>query len=115
MTAEGLQSILQRRAWRGNSAGSSPLAVRNHLERDFSAAAPNERWVTDITYVRTAEGCYIWFWPWAFTITLSSARRMSAQQNRQLMLNAVLMAIWQRGGRSVLILQSDRGRCWSRL
>ena len=26
------------------------------LERDFSAAAPNRRWVADITYVDTARG-----------------------------------------------------------
>ena len=30
--------------------------VPNTLERDFTASRPNERWVTDITYVSTAEG-----------------------------------------------------------
>ena len=32
-----------------------PSAIRNYLDRDFRAAAPNTKWVTDITYIRTAE------------------------------------------------------------
>ena len=32
----------------------------NILSRDFHAAAPNQRWVTDITYIQTGEGwCYL--------------------------------------------------------
>jgi putative transposase len=42
MAAERLQGIPQRRAWRRKRAGSRPIAVGNNLERDFSAAVPNE-------------------------------------------------------------------------
>jgi putative transposase len=85
------------------------MAVSNHLERDFSAAAPNERWVTDITYIRTAEG---WLYL-AVVVDLYNnvvvGWSMSAQQDRQLVLNAVLMANWQRDDRNPVILHSDRG------
>ena len=30
--------------------------VENVVNRDFSPAAPNKVWVTDITYIRTYEG-----------------------------------------------------------
>ncbi len=28
----------------------------NHLQRDFQASCPNQKWVADITYILTAEG-----------------------------------------------------------
>lgn len=55
MAADGLRGIPQRRQWRSKPSGVRPAFVRNHLERDFTAAEPNVKWVTDITYIRTAE------------------------------------------------------------
>ena len=85
------------------------MAVSNHLDRDFSAAAPNERWVTDITYIRTGEG---WLYL-AVVIYLYNnvviGWSMSARQDRQLVLKAVLMAVWQREDNRPVILHSDRG------
>ncbi len=43
-------AVLPRRAEAG-AAG-----VDNHLNRDFTAQQPEEKWVSDITYVRTGEG-----------------------------------------------------------
>jgi putative transposase len=34
-------------------------AAPNLLKQDFTAQAPNQRWVADITYIATAEG---WLW-----------------------------------------------------
>ena len=109
MAAEGLQGIPQCRAWRRKRSGSRPMAVSNHLERDFSAVAPKKRWVTDITYIRTAEG---WLYLAVVVDLYNNAVvgwSMSAQQDRQLVLNAVLMANWQRDDRTPVILHSDRG------
>ena len=39
----------------------------NTLERDFQASAPNTRWLTDITYLATAEG---WLYSKGFTILI---------------------------------------------
>lgn len=56
MRAAGLRGIPQRRRWRHKPSGERPASIRNHLDRDFAAAAPNAKWVTDITYIRTGEG-----------------------------------------------------------
>ena len=55
MRRAGLQGVPQRRSWRKKPSGVRPSGTRNHLDRDFSAVAPNTKWVTDITYIRTAE------------------------------------------------------------
>jgi putative transposase len=79
------------------------------LARDFTADEPNTKWVTDITYIRTAEG---WLYL-AVVVDLYSGRvvgwSMSARQDTQLVLQAVLMALWQRKERSPVVLHSDRG------
>ena len=55
MARNGVYGIPQRRRWRHKRSGVRPAYVRNHLERDFSATEPNTKWVTDITYISTAE------------------------------------------------------------
>jgi len=79
------------------------------LARDFNADQPNTKWVTDITYIRTAEG---WLYL-AVVIDLYSRQvigwSMSFRQGRQLVLQAVLMALCQRPDRTPVILHSDRG------
>jgi putative transposase len=109
MKHDGLQGVPQRRRWRKKASGTRPDHVRNHLARDFSADEPNTKWVTDITYIRTAEG---WLYL-SVVVDLYSGRvvgwSMSSRQDRQLVLQAVLMALWQRKDRSPVILHSDRG------
>jgi len=55
MADHGIYGVPQRRRWRHKPSGDRPGHVRNHLERNFAALEPNTKWVTDITYVRTAE------------------------------------------------------------
>ena len=55
MRRAGLQGVPQRRQWRKKPAGARPSGTLNHLDRNFRAAAPNTKWVTDISYIRTAE------------------------------------------------------------
>jgi putative transposase len=109
MKSDGLRGIPQRRRWRAKPTGTRPDHVQNHLARDFSADKPNTKWVTDITYIRTAEG---WLYL-AVVVDLYSGRvvgwSMSARQDTQLVLQAVLMALWQRTDRSPVVLHSDRG------
>ena len=91
------------------TVGDTPAGTRNHLKRDFTAVARNTKWVTDITYVRTAEH---WLYL-CIVLDLYSGLvvgwSMSAWQIRQLVVQAVLMAIWQRPARTPVILHSDRG------
>jgi putative transposase len=109
MRANDLRGIPQRRNWRRKRASARPDHVENHLARDFNADQPNTKWVTDITYIRTAEG---WLYL-SVVVDLYSGRvvgwSMSARQDRQLVLQAVLMALWQRTDRSPVVLHSDRG------
>lgn len=56
MREEGLVPLRKRR-FRTTTQSKHDLPVaENLLARDFVASAPNERWVTDITYVWTREG-----------------------------------------------------------
>ncbi len=109
MKRDGLYGIPQQRRWRKKASPPRPSYVQNHLERDFEASQPNAKWATDITYVRTAED-----WLYLCVVIDLYSRlvvgwSMSAVQDRQLVLQAVLMALWQRQDRSPLVLHSDRG------
>ena len=81
------------------------------LRRDFTAAAPNRRWVADITYVETACG----FVYAAFILDLFSRMIVGWQVTdtlrAELALDALEMAIWSRGDRmdGELVHHSDRG------
>ena len=81
----------------------------NLLQQDFTASAPNRRWVTDITYVPTDEG---WLYV-AAIIDLFSRRvvgwAMQSRMDRSLVLAALDMALGLRHPQSGLIHHSDRG------
>ena len=109
MRRAGLQGVPQRRQWRKKPSGARSSGTHNHLDRHFNAATPNTKWVTDITYIRTAE-------QWLYlgvVLDLYSGLvvgwSMSPRQDRQLVVQAVLMALWQRPARTPVILHSDRG------
>lgn len=109
MGQTGLRGIPQRRRWNTKPSGTPPPGTCNHLERDFTATAPNAKWVTDIPYVRTAEH---WLYLCVVLDLYSGVVvgwSMSPRQDRQLVVQAVLMALWQRPARTPVILHSDRG------
>jgi len=87
---------------------SHPVA-ENLLEQDFRAAAPNQRWASDITYILTNQG-YLYL---AVVMDLFSRRivgwSMSRWINRHLVMDALTMAIGSRRPEGVLIHHSDRG------
>lgn len=91
-----------------NSQHSHPVAP-NHLNREFHAIRPNEKWLADITYIPTAEG---WLYlavildlfsrkivGWAFAATLESS----------LVEQAFRMAVQNRTTLTGLLHHSDRG------
>lgn len=81
----------------------------NLLKQDFTAEAPNERWASDITYIKTRQG---WLYL-AVVLDLFSRRvegwSMSRWISRHLVINALQMAVNQRLPDSDLIHHSDRG------
>jgi putative transposase len=79
------------------------------LERNFSAKAPNERWVTDITYIQTVEG-----WLYLAVIMDLFSRKivgwsMSSRMKESLAIDALKMALYKRKISANLLLHSDRG------
>lgn len=81
----------------------------NLLKRDFTAAGPNQKWVSDITYVWTDEG---WLYLCVFIDLFSRAVvgwSMSKTINRNLVCDALSMALWRRGFPKGVIVHSDRG------
>ena len=109
MRRAGLYGVPQRRRWRKKRSGVRLHGTRNHLERDFNATAPNTKWVTDITDSRTAEHWVYLCVVLALYSGLVVGWSMSPRQDRQLVVQAVLMALWQRPGRTPVMLHSDRG------
>lgn len=109
MKANDLQGIPQKRQWKKKDSTQRPSDVANHLERDFSATEPHQKWVTDITYVRTGEGfLYLCVVKDLFNSVIVGWS-MSSVQNRDLVLQSVLAALWQRPKGLQTILHSDRG------
>ena len=91
-----------------DSKHNYPIAP-NLLDQDFNVKRPGEVWVSDITYVRTNNG---WLY---LTVIIDLYDRkvigwsMSHVMDKQLVLQAVLMALWQKKSKEAVILHSDRG------
>jgi len=109
MQLNTLAGIPSKRQWRKRKPGIRPDDIRNHLNRDFAATEANMKWVTDITYVRTGEG---WLYL-AVIIDLYDGQvigwSMSSRMKKQLVIQAVLMALWRKQDKASVILHSDRG------
>ena len=84
-------------------------AAPDHLQRDFTAAAPNRRLVSDITSVRTGQG---WL-HLAIVLDLFSRRivgwAMHATLSQALVRDALAMAFRDRRLAAGLLVHSDRG------
>jgi putative transposase len=91
---------------RNDQADRSPDLVK----RDFSATAPNQLWVTDLTYVPTWSGvAYVCFIVDAFS-RMIVGWRVATTMRTEMVLDALEMARWSRGIRlEGLIAHSDAG------
>jgi putative transposase len=91
-----------------DSQHSDPVAP-NLLDRDFSALAPNTKWVTDITGVWTVQG---WLYV-AIVLDLFSRLvvgwAMAAHRDTELVEQALQMALLRRHPAAGLVHHSDRG------
>lgn len=112
MRAEGLRSQTGYRRRQGHY-GKPAVVAPNRLAQQFDVQAPNQAWVTDITYIRTHEG---WLYL-AVVIDLFSRQvvgwSMQSRMETELALNALLMAVWRRQPKSAVIVHSDQGSQFS--
>ena len=90
------------------SVGKPAVLIPNLLQRQFTVSTPNKAWVTDITYIRTWQG---WLYL-AVVMDLFSRKIMGWSTgptiHREIVLDAVLMAVRRRRPRNTLI-HSDQG------
>jgi len=91
-----------------DSKHNLPVAP-NLLNRDFTALAPNQKWCGDISYVWTGEG---WMYL-AVVIDLYSRAvigwSIQPSMSRQLVCDALTMALWRRRFPRGVLFHSDRG------
>lgn len=93
----------------GSYGGKPSVVVDNTLDRQFDVDAPDRVWVTDITCIRTLEG----FACLAVVIDLYSRRvigwSMQSRQTTDVVLQALLMAVWRRKPKGKVLIHSDQG------
>jgi putative transposase len=114
MRAEGLRGIRREKTRKTTvSHGAETPRPSDLVERQFVADAPNQLWVSDLTYIRTHSG---WVYA-AFILDVFSRMvvgwQVSTSLRTDLALDALDMGLWarQRAGQDVtgLIHHSDRG------
>jgi transposase InsO family protein len=110
MQANDLRSITRKRVRIKTTDSNHNLPVaENVLDRNFGALNPNEKWVSDITFVPTDEG---WIYL-AAILDLYSKKivgwAMRDHMKTELVLAALMMALQRQKPKAGFIHHSDRG------
>ena len=105
----GLAAVQPRAYKRTTVPGNAPVAAPDLLERDFTADAPGQRLVGDITYLRTGEG-----WLYLATVIDLATRmvigwQLAAHMRTTLVTDALRMAIHAGHVAPDAVFHSDRG------
>ena len=113
MRPEGLKAQVGYRKPR-HRGGDGHIVVPNRLQRQFNPMAPDGAWVTDITHIPTHEGClYL-----AVVVDLFSRKvigwSMQSRITKDIVLNALLMAVWRRHPKHQVMVHSDQGSQYTR-
>jgi putative transposase len=108
MRENGISAIAKRRRPGGSYAPHQPDSA-NILDREFDHDELDTAWVTDITYIRTWEG---WLYL-AVVMDLASRRiigwSMQRTMHRDLVIQALLSAVWRRRPKHEVLIHSDQG------
>lgn len=108
MKLAGLKALVGYRKPRAKS-GQAHVITPNVLDRQFDPVRPDQAWVTDITYIKTHEG-----WLYLGVVMDLFSRRiigwsMGSRITKELVLDALLMAVWRRQPTETVIVHSDQG------
>jgi putative transposase len=113
MQSAGIKAIRGYKAPKTNHAGMESPAAPNLLDRQFEVEAPNQWWVSDITYIHTYEG----FLFLAVVMDLYARNivgwAMGRTMTADLVLDALTMAYWRRKSTNTVMLHSDQGSQYS--
>lgn len=89
--------------------GRPSIVTPNTLDRQFTVNEPDSAWVTDITYIRTWQG---WLYL-AVVLDLYSRKvvgwSMKPTLARDIVIDALLMAVWRRKPSGEVLIHSDQG------
>lgn len=109
MREAGLRTTWKRKFVSTTDSKHTLPVAENVLDRQFKVAEPNRAWVSDITYIRTAQG---WLYL-AVVLDLHSRKvvgwSMAPTMPAGLVIAALAMALQQRRPAPGLVLHSDRG------
>jgi len=109
MRKRGLKAHQAQRPHPARKRNTGGPVAPNILNREFEAERPNQKWLADITYIRTQEG---WLYV-AAVLDLYSRRiigwAMSSRMTSDLTQQALRMAIEQRRPAADLMHHSDQG------
>ena len=109
MRAAGLRARARRRRAVTTDSNHRLAVAGNILNRDFRAVCPGEKWVSDITYLRTGEG---WLYL-TVILDLYDRKVVGWSVGRELaaagVCRALAMAVGNRPPREGLVFHSDRG------
>jgi putative transposase len=109
MRLRGLKAKQSKRFKTTTRRNKKHPVAPNLLRRDFETDRPNQKWLTDITYISTGEG-----WLYLVAVLDLHTRRiigwaMSDRMTSDLTLTALEMALLQRQSDEDLIHHSDQG------
>lgn len=109
MRGAGIVGTQRRRHATTTRSNPKHPVEANVLDRDFTATRPDQRWVTDITYIWTDEG-----WAYLAAILDLYSRRvvgwaLASSLSTELVLTALNNALVQRAPQRGLLHHSDRG------
>lgn len=109
MQVNGIRARHKRRYKATTDSKHSFPVAQNVLNRQFRTARPDQAWVTDITYLPTAEG-----WLYLAAVMDLHTRMivgwaMDSRMTRDLVISALRMAWFRRKPKAGLIHHSDRG------
>lgn len=110
MNKLGIQSVARRRKFLRKAEDLGTFhRYHNILNREFSASRPNQKWVTDVTFIRTQQG-------WAYLSTIKDlydgfivAHRFARQNSLGLVTSTLKLAKQKEMVTDGLLLHSDQG------
>lgn len=93
----------------GFKGGKTNTVAPNTLDRTFDVDKPDSYWVTDFTYIRTYEG-----WLYVTVVIDLFSRKvvgwtMKNSPKADLVIDALLMAVWRRRPKKKVLVHSDQG------
>jgi len=113
MRENGIRVYPRKASCRTTRSNPAHAVAPNELDRDFSASAPNEKWVGDVTFVPTDEG-------WLYLATMIDLFNrevvgwaMGENNDQKLTARALTMALEGHRPAPGLLHHSDRGATYT--